>query len=118
VARGRTSAPRGLAILRSVFDYQQAAETSAGQIAQHVAEIRRLADLAAVLEQAVTALVIRIHMTADARQREALAHSRMSSAIARHPVVCVSLRHKEVSLGSTSDESAHEQTGRAAKIAC
>ena len=84
--------------MRSVFDYQhapggplpdiselgtarlhphqQATETSARQIAQHVAEFRRLADLAVVLEQAVTALVIRIHTTTDARQREALAHSR------------------------------------------
>ena len=91
--------------MRSVFDYQhvprgplpdiseldtarlkphqQAAETSSRQIAQHEAEIHRLAELAAVLEQAVTALVIRIHMTADAGQRDALAHSRDDLNVSR-----------------------------------
>jgi hypothetical protein len=50
--------------------------THAQQIAQHEAEIRRLSDLAAAIEQAVTALIIRIHATMDQRQREALEHSR------------------------------------------
>jgi hypothetical protein len=56
--------------------HQTRRETHAQQITQHEAEIRRLADLAAVIEQAVTALVIRLHMASDPAKREALEHSR------------------------------------------
>ena len=52
------------------------AETHVQQIAQHEAEIQRLVELAAVLEQAVTALVIRRHMASDPVKREALELSR------------------------------------------
>jgi hypothetical protein len=52
------------------------AKTHAQQITQHEAEIRRLSDLAAVVGQAVTALIIRMHTAMDQRQQEALDHSR------------------------------------------
>ena len=42
---------------------QTPAETHAREIAQHETEIQRLVELAVVLEQAVTALVIRVQMT-------------------------------------------------------
>jgi hypothetical protein len=51
-------------------------ETNDQQIAHHKAEIRRLAELAEVLEQAVTALVIRQTMVSDNGVREALLHNR------------------------------------------
>lgn len=50
--------------------------TPAQQLAQHEAEIQRLLDLEGVLEQAITALVIRSHIAPDHEQRDALAHSR------------------------------------------
>ena len=45
-------------------------------IAHYEAEIRRLAELADAVEQAVTALVVRLHMVSDDRVREALQHNR------------------------------------------
>jgi hypothetical protein len=51
-------------------------QTDWQQIAQHEAEIRRLSELADALEQAVTALLIRLHMTTDQRLQEALEHNR------------------------------------------
>ena len=65
----------GQQIMHTAREGQTQAETHAWEIAQHQAEIGHLVELAAVLEQAVTALVIRIHMTADLGQREALAYS-------------------------------------------
>jgi hypothetical protein len=55
---------------------QPRVETNDQQIARHKAEIRRLAELAEALEQAVTALVIRLHMVSDSGVREALLHNR------------------------------------------
>jgi hypothetical protein len=52
------------------------AKSYAEQVAQYEAEIRRLAELAGVVEQAVTALVIRLHMASNPAKREALEHSR------------------------------------------
>jgi hypothetical protein len=52
------------------------AKTDVEQVAQYKAEIRRLAELADAVEQAVTALVIRLHMASDPAKREALEHSR------------------------------------------
>jgi hypothetical protein len=52
------------------------AKTNADQVAQYEAEIRRLAELADAVDQAVTALVIRLHMASDPAKREALEHSR------------------------------------------
>ncbi len=52
------------------------AKTPAQQIAQHEAEIQHLVELADAFEQAITALVIRLHMTTDQRLREALEHNR------------------------------------------
>jgi hypothetical protein len=51
-------------------------ETQAQEVVQHEAEIRRLSELAEVVEQAVTALVIRLHMASEQEQRERLEHSR------------------------------------------
>jgi hypothetical protein len=52
------------------------ARTKAQQAARHMEEIRRLADLADAVEQAITALVIRLHMALDLTKREALDHNR------------------------------------------
>ncbi len=51
-------------------------KTVAQQLAQHRAEIRRLSELADAVEQAVTALIIRLHMASDPVKRNALEHSR------------------------------------------
>jgi hypothetical protein len=46
------------------------------QIAQHVAEMRRLTEIAGAIEQAITALIVRLHMVTDIRVYEALEHNR------------------------------------------
>jgi hypothetical protein len=51
-------------------------KTAAQQLAQHRSEIRRLSELADMVEQAVTALIIRLHMSSDPVKRGALEHSR------------------------------------------
>jgi hypothetical protein len=50
-------------------------EMYARQIAQHEAEIQRLVDLAAALEQAVSALMSRLRRTTDSRRYAALQHN-------------------------------------------
>lgn len=55
---------------------EPSAKTEAQQVARHKAEIRRLAELADAVEQAVTALVIRLHMASDPKKRKALEHNR------------------------------------------
>ena len=55
---------------------QAPAQTRARQIAEHEAEILRVSDLAGAVEKAIAALVIRIHVTKDPQQREALLHNR------------------------------------------
>lgn len=52
------------------------AKTETQQVARYKAEIQRLAELADTVEQAVTALVIRLHMASDPAKREALEHNR------------------------------------------
>jgi hypothetical protein len=52
------------------------AKTESQQVARYMAEIRRLTELADAVEQAVTALVIRLHMASDPAKREALEHNR------------------------------------------
>jgi hypothetical protein len=52
--------------------FQPRAKTSA----EHKAEIRYLSALADTFEQAITALIIRMHMESDTEKREALEHSR------------------------------------------
>ena len=52
------------------------AATHAQQVAQHKAEAQRLLELADVLENAITALVFRLHITTDKGLIEALEHSR------------------------------------------
>ena len=47
----------------------------ARQIAQHAAEVQRLVDLAAMLEQAVSALMSRLRLTTDPRLYAALQHN-------------------------------------------
>ena len=44
-------------------------KTVAQQLAQHRAEIHRLSELADAIEQAVTALIIRLHMASDPVKR-------------------------------------------------
>jgi len=51
-------------------------ETRDEQIAGHEAEIRRLLELADVVEQAITALVFRLHLGTDQEILEALEHNR------------------------------------------
>ena len=51
-------------------------KTAPQQLAQHRAEILRLSELADAVEQAVTALIIRLHMASDPVKRSALEHSR------------------------------------------
>jgi hypothetical protein len=51
-------------------------KTTDQELAQHRAEILRLSELAEAIEQAVTALIIRLHMAADPVKRSALEHSR------------------------------------------
>jgi hypothetical protein len=50
-------------------------EMYARQMAQHEAEIQRLVDLAAMLEQAVNALMMRLRLTTDPRLYAALQHN-------------------------------------------
>jgi hypothetical protein len=52
------------------------AATYAQQVAEHKAEAQRLLELADVLENAITALVFRLHITTDKGLIEALEHSR------------------------------------------
>jgi hypothetical protein len=46
------------------------------QIVQHQAELQRLSELVEAVEQAITALIIRLHMATDQRLYEALEHNR------------------------------------------
>ena len=55
---------------------QSHVDMRAHQIAQHQAEIQRLCDLADAVEQAITALIIRVHMTRDQGRQEVLEHNR------------------------------------------
>jgi hypothetical protein len=71
-----------------------AAGTHAQQIAEHQAEIRRLAELAEVIEQAVTALVIRLHMVSDAAIYEALQHSRADMQRFKDELVSSQVEHQ------------------------
>jgi hypothetical protein len=54
---------------------RSSAEPHTRQIAQHEAEIQRLVDLAATLEQAVSALMSRLRLTTDVRLYAALQHN-------------------------------------------
>jgi hypothetical protein len=73
---------------------QPQAETPAHRIAHHEAEIRRLVELMAVLEQAITALVIRLHMTADHGLREALAHNRADLQRFKDELASLQMEHQ------------------------
>jgi hypothetical protein len=55
---------------------QHTPQTTAQWIAGHEAEIVRLVQTAEAVEQAVIALFIRVHKTADQTLREALEHNR------------------------------------------
>ena len=70
------------------------AEPHAQQISQHQAEIRRLAELAEVLEQAVTALVVRLHMASDPATYEALQHSRFDMQRFKDEIVSSQVEHQ------------------------
>jgi len=69
---------------------QPLAATSSEQIAQHEAEIGRLLDLVAVVEQAITALVFRLHLATDQALSAALEHNRRD--LQRYQDELVSLR--------------------------
>jgi hypothetical protein len=69
-------------------------ETQAQQIAQHQAEIRRLADLAEVIEQAVTALVVRLHMVSNPATYEALQYSRADMQRFKDELVSSQVEHQ------------------------
>ena len=64
------------------------------QVAQHQAEIRRLAELADVVEQAVTALVVRLHMVSDPLTYEALQHSRADMQRFKDELVSMRVEHQ------------------------
>jgi hypothetical protein len=70
------------------------AETHVQQIAEHQAEIRRLAELAEVIEQAVTALVIRLHMVSDPVIYEALEYSRADMQRFKDELVSAQVEHQ------------------------
>jgi len=55
---------------------EHTAQTSDHRIAQHEAQIVRLSETAAAVEQAVAALVIRGHTATDRTLQEALEHNR------------------------------------------
>jgi hypothetical protein len=55
--------------------YQRPVETNDQEIAQHEAEIGRLGDLVATLEQAITALLLRLRFTTEPKGYEALKHT-------------------------------------------
>jgi hypothetical protein len=69
-------------------------ETHAQELAQHQAEIRRLAELADVVEQAVTALVVRLHMVPDPVTHEALQHSRADMQRFKDELVSMQVEHQ------------------------
>lgn len=64
--------------------------SSPQQIARYKAEIQHLDELAAVFEQAITALVFRLHITTDQVLYEALVHNRAD--LQRYQDELVSLR--------------------------
>jgi hypothetical protein len=68
--------------------------TYAQQIGQHQAEIRRLAELADAVEQAVTALVIRLHMASDPKKREALEHNRADLQRFKDELLSMQVEHQ------------------------
>jgi hypothetical protein len=55
--------------------HQRPVEPNDQQIAQHEAEIKRLEDLVATLEQAITALLLRLRLTTEPKNYEALKHT-------------------------------------------
>ena len=73
---------------------QARAELDAQQITQHQAEIRRLIELAEVVEQAVTALVVRLHMASDPATYQALQHSRLDMQRFKDEIVSYQVEHQ------------------------
>jgi hypothetical protein len=74
---------------------QSPSGTYAQQIAQHQAEVHRLAELADVVEQAVTALVIRLHMASDLAKREALEHNRADLQRFKDELLSMQVEHQQ-----------------------
>jgi hypothetical protein len=64
--------------------------TRSEQIRQHEAEIGHLLELVAIVEQAITALVFRLHIATDQQLQEALEHNRRD--LQRYQDELVSLR--------------------------
>jgi hypothetical protein len=73
-------------------------ETHAQELAQHQTEIRRLGELADVIEQAVTALVVRLHMVSDPVTYEALQHSRADMQRFKDELVSLQVEHQRATL--------------------
>jgi hypothetical protein len=69
-------------------------ETPAQQVAQHEAEIQRLLEIADAVEQAITALVFRLHMATDHRLQEPLEHSRADLQRFKDELVSLQTEHQ------------------------